>query len=182
MSNLELVFEIFKKNRFDPKKDNETKVSNSPGNYILCLRENSKLPDVDIVPIMEKFEGLEVIYTGSTSKSLRTRDFKQHFTGNNAGSSTLRKSLGVLFGYQLVPRDKDPNTGKTKFSDIDEQKLTDWMWENLILFFAPSNNYKSNEEELIAYLNPPLNLQKAKNIVNADFRKLVSQLRNKKTK
>ena len=105
----------FKINRFDPKIDSETIIANSSGNYILCLRKKSKLPTVSIKPILTNFEGLQVIYTGIAGGSLRTRDFRQHFKGNNAGRSTLHKSLGVLFGYKQIPRDSDPNTGKTKF-------------------------------------------------------------------
>ncbi|MCO5249422.1 MAG: hypothetical protein M9887_10820 [Chitinophagales bacterium] len=182
MANIEQVLETFKKNYFEPNKDNEDKIPNSPGNYILCLRKGSKLPEISVLPVMEKFENLEVIYAGNTSKSLRTRDFRQHFTGNNAGRSTLRKSLGVLFGYKLIPRDKDPHTGKTKFNDKDELKLTNWMRENLILFFAPSLNYIENEQELITYFNPPINLQKVTSEINYDFRRLLSQLRKNQLK
>jgi len=54
----------FKVNRFDPKTDSETIIANSSGNYILCLKKNSKLPTVSIKPILTNFEGLQVIYTG----------------------------------------------------------------------------------------------------------------------
>jgi hypothetical protein len=101
--------------KFDPESDSESDIPNLPGNYIICLKPNSKLPKSDFDFESSKFNLLEVIYTGIAGKSLRKRDYKQHFTGNNAGSSTLRKSLGSLFGYKKVPRDKDPSNGKTKF-------------------------------------------------------------------
>lgn len=170
----------FKVNRFDPKTDSETTIANSSGNYILCLKKNSKLPTVSIKPILTNFEGLQVIYTGIAGSSLRTRDFRQHFKGNNAGRSTLRKSLGVLFGYKQIPRDCDPNTGKTKFGNADEQKLSEWMCDNLIVFFLPTSDYDSVEIELINHFNPPLNLKDNRNIINADFRRLLSSLRAKK--
>ena len=54
-------------------------------------------------------------------KSLKKRDYKQHFAGNNSGGSTLRKSLGSLMGLKKIPRDKNnPFNGKTKFSETDE--------------------------------------------------------------
>ena len=59
--------DIFKVNRFDPKTDSDTMITNSSGNYILCLRKNSKLPSFLIKPIMTNFEGLQVIYTGISS-------------------------------------------------------------------------------------------------------------------
>lgn len=101
------VFDAMEKNRFDPQTDSESKVENAPGIYLICLKENATLPSVSIKPVLPSFIGLEVIYTGIAGGSLRTRDYHQHFKGNNAGRSTLRKSLGVLFGYEQIPRDKD---------------------------------------------------------------------------
>lgn len=163
---------------FKPLSDNEDEIPNKAGNYIVCLNKNSKLPEIGIQFETAKINNLEVIYTGIASKSLRKRDYKQHFNGNNAGRSTLRKSIGSLFKYKHVPRDKDPNTGKTKFSDDDEEKLSKWMKENLTLFFFKNDNSVSNENFLIAELNPPLNLDKNKNLVNQTFRKELSRLRN----
>ncbi|OGU41353.1 MAG: hypothetical protein A3K31_17010 [Ignavibacteria bacterium RIFOXYA12_FULL_35_25] len=163
---------------FKPLSDNEDDIPNKAGNYIVCLNNNSKLPDIGIRCETSKINNLEVIYTGIASKSLRTRDYKQHFNGNNAGRSTLRKSIGSMFKYKQVPRDKDPNTGKTKFSDDDEEKLSKWMKENLTLFFFKNDNSASNENTLIDKFNPPLNLDKNKNLVNQTFRKELSRLRN----
>lgn len=177
---LKSILETFKKNRFDPSADSEIIIANSSGNYILCLKKNSTLPTVSIKPILTNFEELEVIYTGIASGSLRTRDFRQHFKGNNAGRSTLRKSLGVLFGYKQIPRDSDPTTGKTKFNIEDEQKLSEWMCNNLIMYFLPTSDFKYIEIELINQFNPPLNLKDNSNIINLDFRRLLSSLRSKK--
>lgn len=179
-AHLNSNLDAFKQNCFDPTADNETIIANSSGNYILCLRKNSKLPLVSIKPILINFEGLQVIYTGIAGGSLRTRDFRQHFKGNNAGRSTLRKSLGVLFGYKQIPRDKDPNTGKTKFANTDELKLSDWMHNNLIMFFLPTLNFDSIEIELINHFNPPLNLKDNNNLINLDYRRLLSNLRAQK--
>lgn len=170
----------FKINRFDPKTDSETIIANSSGNYILCLKKKSKLPTVSIKPILTNFEGLKVIYTGIAGVSLRTRDFRQHFKGNNAGRSTLRKSLGVLFGYKQIPRDSDPTTGKTKFGNADEIKLSEWMCDNLIMYFLPTSDINSIEIELINHFNPPLNLKDNTNIINFDFRRLLLSLRAKR--
>lgn len=174
------ILDNFKVNRFDPKTDSETIIANSPGNYILCLKKNSKLPTVQVKPVLTNFEGLEVIYTGIAGGSLRTRDFRQHFKGNNAGRSTLRKSLGVLFGYKLIPRDSDPTTGKTKFNITDEKKLSDWMCDNLIMYFLPTSDFNNIEIELINHFNPPLNLKGNSNMINIEFRRLLSSLRAKR--
>lgn len=178
--DLKSSLDRFKINRFDPKIDSETIITNSPGNYILCLKKNSNLPTVSIKPILVKFEGLQVIYTGIAGGSLRTRDFRQHFKGNNAGRSTLRKSLGVLFGYNQIPRDSNPSTGKTKFNIEDEIYLSEWMCDNLIMYFLPTSDFNNIEIELINHFNPPLNLKANNNIINIEFRRLLSSLRTKK--
>jgi hypothetical protein len=179
--NVDKLLDLFKSNYFDPTLNEDSTISNSAGNYIICLRKNSTLPPVSISPILTKFEGLNVIYTGIASGSLRTRDFRYHFKGNNAGRSTLRKSLGVLFGYTLIPRDKDPNTGKTKFSAKDEQELTEWMLANLVMFYHPTANFSNIEITLINHFNPPLNIKDNHSVTNSDYRHILSNLRTKKT-
>lgn len=180
-NNIEKILESFKAKYFDPQLDNEDKIDDSPGNYLICLRKNAKLPTTSILPIYTKFEGLNVIYTGIASGSLYTRDFRYHFKGNNAGRSTLRKSLGVLFGYRLIPRDKDPDTGKTKFNIKDEQELSEWMHTNLIMYFLPNVDFDSIEIKLINHFNPPLNIKDNHNNINADFRRFLSSLRTSKS-
>jgi hypothetical protein len=86
----------------------------------------------------------------------------------------------VLFGYKQVPRDNDPTNGKTKFGDEDEVTLSDWMKKNLIMFFLPIKDYESLELKLINNFNPPLNLKDNHNVVNTNFRKLLSTLREQK--
>ena len=162
---------------FDPQKNSIDDIPNQPGNYIICLNKKSKLPNIGVEPELTKFKGLEVIYTGIAGTSLRKRDFKQHFKSNNAGTSTLRKSIGSLFGFKKIPRDKDPNTGKTKFKYEDELRLSEWMSANLTLYFIPNYNYNELENELIKKLNPPLNLSKNKSMINQDYRKELSRLR-----
>ncbi len=164
--------------KFDPQCDSPVNIPNSPGNYIVCLKAGSSLPGSGHECAMLRFNSLEVIYTGIAGKSLRSRDYKQHFAGNNAGSSTLRKSLGSLSGFKKIPRDKDPSTGKTKFSVNDEIRLSLWMKENLILFFATSSYPEKYEIQLINRYNPPLNLSKNRNGINKVFRDNLSKLRS----
>lgn len=165
---------------FDPKIHDSNDIPDNPGNYIVCLNEGSKLPSIGIECQMKSFQNLNVIYTGIAGKSLRKRDYRQHFTGNNAGSSTLRKSLGSLFGYPKIARDKDPTNGKTKFKENDEIKLSEWMKRNLVIYYKSNLNPDKLEDELIKEYNPPLNLSKNKNIKNLNYRKRLSQLRRKK--
>ena len=167
----------FGQNCFDPSNDVDSKIVDKAGNYIICLRQGSKLPLVSIEPVFTKFQELDVIYTGIAGSSLRNRDYRQHFIGDNAGRSTLRKSLGVLFGFKQIPRDSDPKTGKTKFGEDDEATLSEWMKKNLIMYYLPTKDHERQEKTLINHFNPPLNLKDNHNLINTDFRRLLSSLR-----
>jgi hypothetical protein len=152
------------------------KLLDSQGNYLFYLKEGSKFPTTSIEPLMSSFEGLKVIYVGRASKSLRKRDYKSHF-GNNAGKSTLRKSFGALLRYKQIPRDKNPLSRKTKFCEMDETELTNWMKTNLVMYYTVNADWAVDELQLIKYLNPPLNLKDNHNIENAEFRSWLKHLR-----
>ena len=165
---------------FDPMTMDSSMLPNVAGNYVFLLRKGSQLPKVDIEPKIPEvtLDGntYQAIYTGIASKSLRKRDYRNHFVGNNASRSTLRKSIGSLFGYDLILR-KEGDLKHKKFKPADEEKLTEWMMSNLLLAFVENADPESMEDKLIAELNPPLNLEKNHNKVNAEFRALLSKLR-----
>ena len=177
MQSINSLLDRFRRNRFEPSVDPAEKIPASPGTYILCLRRDSQLPSIGIKPTYTTFEGLDVIYTGISKDSLRRRDYRKHFTGNNAGQSTLRKSVGVLFGYGQIPRDKTTLSNKTKFCPEDEQRLTEWMSDNLVMFYLVHPNFRQIEGKLINHFNSPLNLRNNHSSVNFEFRKQLSQRR-----
>ncbi|MBD3861906.1 GIY-YIG nuclease family protein [Olleya marilimosa] len=176
-SNLSRILIDFSKNRFEPNIHFESEIPDTCGNYIICLRKDSKLPDLGFNIQLGTFDSLKVIYTGIAGTSLKKRDYRQHFNGNS-GSSTLRKSLGILFNYKLIPRDKNPDSRKTKFELNNELELSEWMNLNLIMYFFPNLNFDDLENKLIEKFNPPLNLSKNKNLINENFRKKLSKLRS----
>ena len=159
-----------------------------PGNYIFLLRPDVKLPE-DVIKEQPTFTTLEfggtkyeVLYTGVTSRTLYERVFKTHLFGNNAGKSTLRKSLGCLWGYPFVFRDKNPNpnrTPKTKYRDEDEQVITQWMTKNLLVLVAPNSNFEDDETKMIEVFNPPLNIDKNHNLINLSYRMKIKELRSR---
>lgn len=170
---------------FDPKRDSQSLLPNLPGNYLIILRLNSRLPEIATTPKMKTIEIQEetycIIYTGISQISIKKRDYRQHFAGNNAGKSTLRKSLGSLMGFAKIPRDKNkPNNGKTKFNKQDENSLTLWMANNLLLLYCIGNtseDIKHWETKLINEYNPPLNIQNNKNLINKEYRDKLKELR-----
>ena len=179
-------------NLFKCRKGSEFKLWNPPkkeslpscaGNYIFLLRKGVELlqPKMDEKPVYRTivYEGVEynVLYTG-VSKDLNDRIKNNHY-GDNAGKSTLRKSLGCLRGFDFISRDKKGN-GKTKFKPEDENKITEWMDENLIVLYKENPNYKKEEGKLIDKYNPPLNIQHNNNVVNMSYRNKLSLLRNSK--
>lgn len=173
---------------FDPMRDKDLVLPDIPGNYLVVLRESSQLPQIQIVPELHSInyedKHYQIIYTGISTKSIRKRDYKQHFTGNNAGKSTLRKSLGSLMGFSKIPRDKNnPDNGKTKFNESDEEILSQWMKENLLLFynveFTTKEQIEDFEEKLINEYNPPLNILGNNNLINKEYRALLKNLRCK---
>lgn len=166
--------------KFDPSVDNGNQLPEVPGNYIVLIRNFEDLPELDQDMTCQLFHDLDVIYTGVAGTSLRTRIWKNHL-GGNAGHSTLRLSLGCLFGYTLIPRDKnDINNGHVRFNADDEKALTAWMMANLIFYYIPNDLPEIAETELIDRLNPPLNLSKNSNPENMEFRLALSELRCKK--
>ena len=83
----------------------------------------------------------------------------------------------MLFGYKQIPRDKDSDSGKTKFAECDGHLLSDWMKNNLVMFILPTQDYENTEHQLIKCLNPPFNLKGNNNILNSDFRNYLKNLR-----
>lgn len=169
---------------FDPLQMKASILPDKPGNYLVILRSSSLLPQCDTMHLSPKLTSLEyscenyqVIYTGSTKKSLRYRIHRQHLQGNS-GISTLRKSIGCLMGLQLIF--SSPG-GKSKFSDEDEERITDWMMRNLGFLCYINDEYQIVEKELISTYHPPLNLQNNNDRINADFRETLSALRSSKS-
>lgn len=170
---------------FDPMVDVESKIAAVPGNYAILLRKGSKLPEIKVPytssTILYDGEEYEVIYVGISSKNLRKRDYKNHFNDDNAGKSTLRKSIGSLMGLKKTYRtegEEGKDKPKIKFIDTDEIVLSEWMHDNLLLLFKADRNFKMIEDEMIEVLNPPLNISNNHNSVNKDYRALLKTLRN----
>ncbi len=184
MNDISSLLDQVAQNRFDPGVNSKGSLPDSAGLYFVCLKDGIGLPNLFQSVTFTDFNGSKVLYVGiagtpnSKRKSLRERDYRDHFERNNAGKSTLRKSLGVTFGYKLIPRDRDPSTGKTKFGDRDEAELSNWMKRSLLLFYTKHPTPWLYEDHLIEMFNPPLNLGGNTNSVNAQFRANISKLRN----
>jgi len=114
----------------------------------------------------------QIIYIGKTESSQEKRDAKTHFTTGKTGSSTFRKSIGSLLCEQEklkpIPRNEtDYKKGRFshfKFDSDSEEKITNWMKNNLALSFYEYPRTKQEiedlETEIINELVPILNISK----------------------
>ena len=172
------TLDSFKK--YDPNWPYSEPIPDKPGNYIVLLRSQHSFPNIGYNLKFENFENMPIIYTGTAGSSLKSRIMSQHL-GSNAGLSTLRQSIGCLFRFKQIPRDSNnPNNGHVRFSENDEVSISLWMHEYLVFYYLPNDNPKELEAKLIKQLNPPLNIQKNLNKVNAEFRSALHDLRCQK--
>jgi hypothetical protein len=170
-------------NTFIPTIDMPTKLPDEAGAYLLCAKNTDVLPARMKELKYSYVNGLPVIYVGisgrptSRVKSIRKRDYRNHFNGK-ARSSTLRKSLGVLFGFEKE-YESEINNLKYKFIDEHEEKLSKWMKDNLIMHFVTIENPMEFEIYLINTYEPALNLKDNKSEKHSEFREELSQLRTR---
>lgn len=168
--------------KFDPLVDSPKNLPNQKGVYVMCLREDSKILFKLKNAKFKRFSKLRVLYVGLTNKSLRNRDCKQHFFGKHSGSSTLRRSVGSLFGYTKIPRDKNQESIHYKFKEQDELKISNWMLKSIIMYYKTSDNPKYDEKKLISNYDPPFNIKDTDNFGNKNFRKILRTCRKFKKK
>jgi hypothetical protein len=121
----------------------------------------------------EKRDGLTLLYIGiaptpppangkrPVSQDLRKR-VRYHFggvAGASAEGSTLRKSLGVLLPADLGIELRRVGSGQRRTFAGGEAVLTQWMAENALVSWLVRPDPWLFEEELIANLDLPLNIQ-----------------------
>ncbi|MGD8414701.1 MAG: hypothetical protein PVF33_10735, partial [Candidatus Latescibacterota bacterium] len=168
--NLDMLVEELDSSRAKPSA---IRPPDSSGIYAVCLRDGSILPG--IAPGVGG-----TIYVGR-SGNLRQREFDTHFADDQTGFSTLRRSLGAILRDQLrltaVPRsggESESNVRSYKFDPDGETRLTSWMTENLEVGVCPvsRDHYEEVEKDLIAALEPVLNLTGWHNPVRNEIKRL----------
>ncbi len=115
-------------------------------------------------------DGLTLLYTGisptrppangklPSSRNLHQR-IRYHYSGNAEGS-TLRKTLGILLADVLGIELRRVGSGKRRtFGPAGETALSRWMAEHALVSWVVHAEPWVLEEELIATLDVPLNLQ-----------------------
>jgi hypothetical protein len=92
----------------------------------------------------------------------------------NAEGSTLRLSLGCLLAHQLGIELRRVGSGVRMTFSTGEQRLSDWLAENARVVWTVCDQPWRLEEELIAGLNLPVNLDQNRNHA---FHQTLSELR-----
>lgn len=168
------------------KSNNASAIPETQGCYLIVLRPNAAFVvckeftnSPNFTTVEHSGETLEVVYVG-TAKNLR-EEYENHFLGKVGNNSTFWKSIGCLMGYILYQGDISSAKGAlSKFSVSAEKGIKKWITENL-LFLYSAGEQQCTEAEMIAVYNPPLNLLKNSNEVNSQYRRKLSELRNKPT-
>jgi hypothetical protein len=128
----------------------------------------------------------DIIYVGKAETDLKTRDIKTHFKNGKSGSSTLRRSLGATLkelNLTPIPRSCKEKSAKRftnyKFTDDGEERLTEWMRQNLSLSYwewqGSVEDLRKMEPEIIKKLCLILNLQ------NNPYKKWISEIKGLRT-
>jgi hypothetical protein len=152
----------------------ESKVG--PGVYALLIDAND-LAALDPLTIAKG--GL--VYVGMTADKAGERN---HFALEHSGFSSPRRSLGALLKDKLslracrrAPGQSDSNWKHYRFSDAGENALTQWMNDRLSMNHVSLSGDKDDiaeaEDQVIARLQPPMNLNKWRN----PQKKIVRELR-----
>lgn len=114
-----------------------------------------------------KQNGYTLLYVGispdkkgkpNSRASLKTR-IKTHYSGNAEGS-TLRRTLGILLAEEShFPLRRVGSGTRTTFTHTGEQWLDCWMEKNAHVHWVEHDEPWVLEENLIASLSLPLNIQ-----------------------
>ena len=160
---------------YDPLVDSPESIPDAPGSLIFVLRYMSNLHQLAGMNLKE-FEGQEVVFVGE-SENLRKRIVNEHFRGDSSRSS-FRISIGCLLDMEQIPRDKTPDGVHFRFAKEDEQWLSQWMKENLLVYYKATPYHTQLTRLMMSAFNPPLNLDNTSPDRQV-FRTELIELRNK---
>jgi hypothetical protein len=128
-----------------------------------------ELPPLVAADGCRQYQDLRLLYAGispnrppqngrSPSRQTLQKRIKYHYTGNAEGS-TLRKTLGCLLADELGIQLRRVGSGTRMTFVAGEQALSAWMAENAYVSWVARERPWELEDELIATLDLPLNLQ-----------------------
>jgi len=129
----------------------DDKSPDNPGIYCVRIINSKTLPN--------PFHNRKHIYIGIASKSLKKR-LNQELRGK--GHGTFFRSIGAVLGFRPERgslREKK-NKSNYKFNREDQEKIIEWINDNLELSWVPvRGELKDIEKQAIQQIGPLFNLQ-----------------------
>lgn len=139
--------------------DIDNMVPRKPGLY--CIRIN----DINALskPFNDELEKRhhDIVYIGIASKSLYKRMLNQELRAN--GHGTFFRSLGAVLGFRPIINSLSDKKNKRnyKFQPTDENKIIDWINNNLMIsWVVQDSNLECIETQLLQKYQPLLNIAK----------------------
>ena len=150
---------LMNEKNFKLAKDIDSIVPNSSGIYCIRISNINKLPKPFNKFLSERNHN--IIYIGIASQSLNKRFLNQELRAN--GHGTFFRSLGAVLGFKPLKGSLvfKKNKRNYKFSPTDEQKIIDWINNNLIVNWVEFiEDFEISETELINKYQPLFNIAK----------------------
>jgi len=168
-SELEKV--LMNENMFKPAGSIDNLVPHKPGLYCIRIADINTIPKPFNTFLADRQHN--IIYIGIATENLNRRFLNQELRAK--GHGTFFRSIGAVLGFKppkgsLVTK---ANKRNYTFSPADEQKIIEWINQNLIVNWVEySGNFETLETELINKYRPLINLAK-----NPSALPLLSELR-----
>ncbi|MBV6454398.1 MAG: hypothetical protein BWX95_01715 [Bacteroidetes bacterium ADurb.Bin141] len=134
-------------------------VPHTPGLYCIRILDINKLPKPFNTFLAERQHN--IIYIGIATESLNKRFLNQELRAN--GHGTFFRSIGAVLGHRPPKGSLKTKKNKRnyKFSPTDEQKIINWINENLKVNWVEfCGDLETIETELITKHKPLINLAK----------------------
>lgn len=170
---------LMNEEKYRKASDIDTIVPNTSGLYCIRISDIEQLPNPFNIFLANRQHN--IIYIGISSESLRTRFLNQELRAK--GHGTFFRSIGAILGYRplkgsLVAK---KNKRNYKFSNTDEQKIINWINDNLVVNWIEFNDdFDTLETSLIQKYKPLINISKNPSALKelSDLRKICVQIAN----
>ncbi len=161
-----------------------------PGIYSFWVQSLEALRELGLENVAgEQPLGTRPLYVGKADDRLASR-FNDHFAPRHTGHSTLRRSLAALLGMRALPRSVRANMTPSQITNAidhyvlsqrDEDKLADWMRQNLSVRAVGSTYWPVRGLELAVggVLRPPLDQDRPAMWANNPWRPVVAAARGR---
>ncbi|UUV20651.1 GIY-YIG nuclease family protein [Paenimyroides aestuarii] len=178
-----LLFEndLMNEKKYRKASEIDNIVPNTSGIYCIRISNIDKIPNPFNLFLSDRRHN--IIYMGIAKKSLRTRFLNQELRAN--GHGTFFRSIGAILGYRPLKGSlvSKKNKHNYKFSNTDEQKIINWINDNLVVNWIEFNDdFDTLEKSLIQKYKPLINISKNPSALKelSDLRKICVHIANNK--